>query len=564
MANSHCRGRMIRLDWGMGEAVSRAKTVGRARESFERMAWGDAFAQLLAADRAAPLEAGDLERFAVAAYLAGRDADSEAAWSRAHQRSVTAGDWGRAARCAFWLGITLMNRMERAKGGGWLARAQRVLDDAKYESVERGWLLVAVGLRQAQEGDLETSAVSWASAVKVGASYGDVDLITTARQGQGRVLIRMGKAAAGLALLDEAMVAVAAGEVSAIPAGIIYCSVIEACQEVHDVPRAREWTKALSAWCASQPDLVPYRGRCLIHRSEIMQLDGAWSDAMAEARLACRRLSEPPQPQLGAAWYQRAELHRLCGEFTKAEQAFREASRRGCIPEPGMALLRRAQGRVDAAAMHIRGAADEAKDLVSRAKILPAFVEIMLTTKDVRAARAGAAELSSIAEHTNVPYVSAVAASVQGSVLLAENDPRAAAPVLRGAWASFEELGVPYEAARVRVLAGIAYREIGDHEGAVMEFDAARGSLARLGAVPDVSRVDALIGKAATKATGGLTARQVEVLALVAKGRSNRQIAAELVIAERTVARHMSNIFTTLGVSSRTEASAYAFHHDLV
>lgn len=548
----------------MAAAVGGAEALDRGLASFAQMAWGDAYAQLSAADRAATLAADDLERLGVAAYLAGRDADSEDAWSRAHQRSLTAEDWGRAARCAFWLGITLMNRMERARGGGWLARAQRVLDDAEHECVERGWLLVAVGLHQAQKGDLENAAVSWKSAVEIGTTYGDVDLITTARQGQGRVLIRMGQAVDGVVLLDEAMVAVAAGEVSPIPAGIIYCSVIEACQEVHDVPRAREWTKALNAWCASQPDLVPYRGRCLIHRSEIMQLDGAWSDALAEARRACQRLSEPPQPPLGAAWYQRAELHRLRGEYTKAEQAYREASQRGRVPEPGLALLRLAQGRADAAAMHLRSAVDEAQGHVSRSKILPAYVEIMLATKDVGAARAGADELSGIAEHTGVPYVSAVAASVQGAVLLAEDDARAAAPVLGGAWASFEELEVPYEAARVRVLAAIACREIGDDDGAAMELDAAHRTFTRLGALPDVARVDALIGKAESKAAGGLTARQMDVLALVAKGMSNRQIAAELVIAERTVARHMSNIFTTLGVSSRTEASAFAFHHDLV
>lgn len=548
----------------MGEAVGGAEVLGRGLASLAQMAWADAFAQLSTADRAATLEADDLERLAIAAYLAGRDADSEDAWSRAHQRALTDEDWGRAARCAFWLGITLMNRMERAKGGGWLARAQRVLDDAKHECVERGWLLVATGLRQYHEGDLARSAVTWATAVDIGTAYRDVDLVTTARQGQGRVLIRMGQTVDGVALLDEAMVAVAAGEVSPIPAGIVYCSVIEACQEIHDVPRAREWTKALSAWCASQPDLVPYRGRCLIHRSEIMQLDGAWSDAIAEARRACQRLSEPPQPQLGAAWYQRAELHRLRGEFTKAEQAYREAGQRGRIPEPGLALLRLTQGQVDAAATHIRSATDEAQDLVGRAKLLPAYVEIMLATKDVGAARAGADELSGIAKHMDLPYVGAVAAFAQGAVILAEGDSRAAVPVLRGAWASFEELAVPYEAARVRILAGIASRTLGDDDGAAMELDAARRTFARLGAVPDIAQVDALIGKAATKTTGGLTARQVEVLRLVAKGRSNRQIAAELVIAERTVARHMSDIFTKLGVSSRTEASAFAFHHDLV
>lgn len=552
------------LHCGMDEARRSVDSLERGRESFERMAWWDAHARLSAADRAEPLEADDLERLAVAAYLAGRDADSEEAWTRAHHRFLAVEAWGQAARCAFWLGIALMNRMERVKASGWLARAQRVLDDTDHECVERGWLLVALGLRQYHQGDLAASLESWTSAVTVGVSYSDVDLMTTARQGRGRVLIRMGRTAEGVALLDEAMVAVAAGEVSPIPAGIVYCSVIEVCQEVLDVPRAREWTRALSAWCASQPDLVLYWGRCLVHRCEIMQLDGAWAEAVEEAQRACERLSDPPRPQLGAALYQRAELHRLRGEFALAEEAYREASQRGRIPQPGLALLRLAQNRTDAAAVQIRRALDEAKDHVSRSWLLAAYVEIMLAAKDVGAARAGADELAGIAERMDVPYLSAVAAHVRGAVILAEGDARAALQPLRGAWASFEELAVPYPAARVRVLCGVACRELGDDESAEMEHDAARRTFARLGAAPDLTRLDALIDKAATKTAGGLTARQVEVLTLVAKGMSNQEIAAELVIADRTVARHISNIFTKLGVSSRAAATAFAFQHDLV
>jgi DNA-binding CsgD family transcriptional regulator len=544
--------------------MSRVDALDRGRESFRRQEWGDAYAQLSAAGRQASLEPDDLERLAVAAYLAGRDADSEEAWTRAHHQSLVVADWGRAARCAFWLGITLINRMEPARGGGWLARAQRVLDDAKHECVERGFLLVPVALRQYHIGDFVGSATTWAEAANIGAFYDDVDLVTIARQGQGRAMIRLGKTAEGVALLDEAMVAVAAGELSPIPAGIVYCSVIEACQEILDVRRAQEWTKALSDWCASQPDLVPYRGRCLIHRSEIMQLNGAWPDAIDEAQRACERLSAPPQPQLGAAFYQCAELHRLRGEFTMAEDAYRQAIQRGRIPEPGLALLRLAQGRADAAAAAIRRAVEEAKDLVSRSKVLPAYVEIMLATSDAAAARAAAEELAGIADGMDLPYLGAVAGHAQGAVLLAEGDARAALEALRGAWASFEELQVPYEAARLRVLAGLACQELGDEEGAELERDGARRVFEQLGAAPDLARLQALSSTAASQAAGGLTAREVQVLALVATGKSNREIAAELVISERTVARHMSNIFTKLNVSSRTAASAFAFEHDLV
>jgi len=554
--------------------------LDRGREAFRRRAWGDASSQLSSADRAAPLPLDDLEHLAVASYLAGRDADSDAFWARAHHGSLGVADWGRAARCAFWLGITLMNRSEPAKGGGWLARAQRVLDESQHDCVERGWLLIPLGLRLYAHGDYEGSYEAFRRAGTIGLVFGDADLVPTAWQAQGRVLIRMGEAAQGVVLLDEAMVAVTAGEVSPIPAGIIYCSVIEACQEILDVRRAQGWTAALSQWCASQPDLVPYRGRCMVHRSEIMQLHGAWPDALDEARRACERLSVPPQPQVGAAFYQRAELHRLRGEFAKAEDAYHEANQRGRMPEPGLALLRLAQGRVDAAVAAIRRAVDEAtgasgcstlegrpspsgKDRVARSKVLPACVEIMLAAGDVAAARAAAEELSGITAEADLPLLRGIAASAQGAVLLAEGDARAALDALRAARREFEELEVPYETARARVLVGLAYRALGDEDGARMELAVARRVFERLGAAPDLARLDALSGKPA-HAADGLTAREVQVLALVAKGKSNKEIAAELVISDRTVARHMSNIFTKLGVSTRTAASAYAFQSGVV
>jgi DNA-binding CsgD family transcriptional regulator/tetratricopeptide (TPR) repeat protein len=541
-----------------------AAALDRGREAFTRHAWGDAHAQLSVADRQEPLRVEDLERLAVAAYLSGRDGASEEAWTRAHHESLRLADWGRAARCAFWLGITLMNRSERAKGGGWLARAQRVLDDSRHDCVERGWLLIPVGLRGYGEGDFARSRDAFRQAGEIGASFADMDLVPMARQAEGRALIRMGQTAEGVGLLDEAMVAVAAGEVSTISAGIIYCSVIEACQEILDVRRAQEWTAALSDWCASQPDLVPYRGRCLIHQAEIMLLHGAWPDALDEARRACERLSEPPQPQLGSAFYQRAELHRLRGEFAMAEEAYREASQRGRTSEPGLAQLRLVQGRADVAAAALRRVVDEAKDPVARSKVLPAYVEIMLASGDLRSARAAAEELSAIAADREAPLLRGVAAHALGAVLLAEGDARAALDALRSSWSSWEELEVPYEAARVRVLVGLACRELGDDDTAEMELDAAQRVFHQLGAAPDLSRVQALRRTGAPKAAGGLTSREVEVLRLVAAGKSNQRIAAELFISDRTVARHMSNIFHKLGVSSRTAASAFAFEHDLV
>ncbi len=540
-----------------------AGALQRGRDAFRDRAWGDAAARLSAADDEAPLALDDLEHLAIAAYLCGRDPDSEAAWTRAHQESVQAADWARAARCAFWLGITLMNLSQPAKGAGWLGRAQRVLDENDHDCAERGWVLIPVGIQLHHKGDFSASADVLGRAGMIGASHGDTDLVTTARQAQGRALISNGETDRGLALLDEAMVAVAAGEVSPIPAGIIYCSVIEACQQILDVRRAREWTAALTAWCDAQPDLVPYRGRCLIHRSEIMQLNGEWPDALDEARRACERLADPLQPQLGAAFYQRGELHRLRGEFDRADEAYREGAERGRTPEPGRALLRLAQGRVDAASASIRRALDETTAPVPRTTMLFAAVEIMLAQGDVAAARAAADELIAITAAMDVPLLTGLAAHALGAVLLAEGDASAALGAVRSARDAWADLHVPYETARAGIVVGLACRALGDEDTARLELDAARRALTQLGATPELARLKALTGTAATTA-GGLSAREAEVLALVAAGRSNRQIAEDLVIAERTVARHMSNIFTKLGVSSRTAASAFAHEHDLV
>jgi tetratricopeptide (TPR) repeat protein len=220
--------------------MARMDALERGRESFRRKAWGDAYAQFSDVDLQTPLGLDDLERLASAAYLSGRDPESEEIWSRAYKESMDRSDWARAARCAFWLSITLNSRSEMAKASGWLARAQRALDDSGHECAERGWILIPLAIQLYRKGDYAGSSATIARAVEIGLQHADRDLVTTARQARGRALIRLGKTHEGLALLDEAMVAVAADEVSPIPAGIIYCSVIEICQEILDVQRAQE------------------------------------------------------------------------------------------------------------------------------------------------------------------------------------------------------------------------------------------------------------------------------------------------------------------------------------
>jgi DNA-binding CsgD family transcriptional regulator len=536
----------------------------RGRESFGRRAWADAFAGLSDADRETPLEPEDLERLATAAYLVGRDDDSAAVWERLHHELLSRGDPKRAVRSVFWLVFVLLNGGEFARAGGWLARARRLLDEGRHDCVERGYVLVPAALQHAVAGDWSTAHAISAEAAGIGDRFGEVDLVTLARNVQGRALIGQEKTVEGMTLLDEVMVAVMADEVSAMVAGAVYCSVIEACQEVFDLRRAQQWTAALTHWCETQPDLVPFSGHCLVHRAEIMQLHGAWPDAADAAQRACERLLLRSQPAVGAAYYQQAELHRLCGEFANAEAAYQQASRWGREPQPGLARLRLTQGQLDAAEAAIRRVVDEAGDRVTRTRLLPALVEIMLAAGDVRAARAAADELSEIAADLDAPLLRAVAAQAQGAVLLLERDARAALGALRQAWSAWQELDVPYEAARVRVLIGLACRQLADEETAEMELDAARRVFEQLGAAPDLARAQSLSRKAAARLAGGLTARELEVLRLVATGKTNRSIAADLFLSEKTVARHVSNIFNKLGLSSRAAATAYAYEHDLV
>ena len=545
-------------------AVTTGEACARGRELFERRAWAEAFAELSAADQEAGLQPEDLDRLASAAYLLGRDEDSVEVWERAHHQSLESGDTPRAVWCAGRIVFVLMNQGEFARAGGWLARARRLLDDGRHDCVESGHLLVPTALQHAMAGDWASADEISGQAAEIGERFGDVELVTLARSLQGRALIGQGKTAAGIALLDEVMVAVMADEVPEMMAGAVYCGVIEACQEVFDLRRAQQWTAALSQWCDSQPDLVPFSGNCLVHCAEIMQLHGAWPDAGAAAQRACERLLQRSQPAVGAALYQQAELHRLQGAFAQAEEAYQQASRWGREPQPGLARLRLAQGQVDAAQAAIRRVVDEAQDRVTRSRLLPALVDIMSAAGDVDAARVAAGELSEIADDLDAPFIRGLAAHANGVVLLLEGDARAALATLRHARTVWQDLEVPYEAARVRVLIGLACQALGDHDGAEMELDAARWIFHELGAATDLAHAQSLSRKAGARSAGGLTPRELEVLRLVATGKTNRSIAADLFLSEKTVARHLSNIFSKLGLSSRAAATAYAYEHNLV
>jgi DNA-binding CsgD family transcriptional regulator len=525
--------------------------VERARALSREGAWQAAYDELSGAD---DLEALDV--LATCCYMLGLDDEYAATLERIHQLQLDAGDQLGAARSAFWLVMHLLLGGQIGGATGWLARGERLVGDA--DCVERGYLLMPAAFRRRGTGDLEGAAQIAAEAAAIGLRFGDRDLFGLATHAEGHFLVRAGRIAEGLELLDEAMVAVTAGELGPIASGVVYCGVIMGCQAAFEPRRAAEWTAALARWCERQPDMVAFNGRCRVHRAEIMQLRGAWSEALEEAELAVRFATTTRGEALGEAAYVQGEVHRLRGNLAAAEQAYRKASGHGREPYPGLALLRLEQGRHDAALAAIRRVLGATTLVVERVRLLPAYAEILLAAGDLAAAREAADELAQLAAAYEVGVLGAVVAQTQGAIALAAGEPSDALVALRRAWRVWDEVQAPYEAARVRALMSVACRAVGDEDAAALERDAARRTFVALGAARDLARLDGV------DVSHGLTARELEVLRLISAGHTNKAIAAELVLSERTVDRHVSNIFAKLAVSSRAAATAYAYEHQLV
>lgn len=532
-----------------------ADILQRGRAAYDAREWAAATEALSAADRDDQLDPGGLELLATALFMVGRDADHLATLERAHQGHLHQGAPRRAASCAFWIGMRLFMSGEIGRGGGWLGRAQRLLEDDGGDCAERGYLLLPEMYRLEAGGDLDGAVATAAAAAEVGRRFGDADLIALATHAQGLFLIDLGQIHKGLGLLDEAMLTVTSGEVSPMPTGIVYCGAIGGCRVAFEPRRAQEWTDALHGWCERQPEMLAFSGDCFVHRGELMELHGAWAEALGELDRAAARATRAGNVRVAAqAAYRRGEILRLQGDLPGAERAYREAARGGCEPQPGLALLRLAQGDADAACAAIRRVLDETTEPSRRAALLAACVEVLLAAGDVDAARNACAELESISTQRTSDQLSAATAQARGATELADGDPRAALPHLRRALTTWRDLDVPYEGARVRLLVAEACSALGDEDSAALDREAAHEALAALGA-----------GSArAALARHGLTARELQVLRLVAAGRTNRAIADELVLSERTVDRHVSNILAKLRVASRAAATAYAYEHDLL
>ncbi len=531
----------------------------QAREAFERRDWALAFERL---QSAGDLSVADMMALATAAFLIGDADDAVRALQAGYQDRIKNGDALGAVRFAFWLGFVLNTRGEMAVGGGWVARAERLLESQPEDIVERGYLLIHEFFQHLFRGDFARAEDIAARVVQTGRRFQDADLVAQGLNCQGRIMIYSGRVREGLALLDEAMVGISAGEVSPIIAGSVYCSMIEACQELSDFSRAASWTMALTRWCDAQPSLVPFTGQCSLHRGQIMRLRGAYDEALAEFALAQRRYqAEGTIAPAGRALAEQGDVLRIRGKLDEAEAAYRQAAELGHEPQPGLLLAWLARGRTAAAIPAVRRLLAEAQGPVQRSWLLPAAVQAMVAAQLLEEARQYSDELSGIASAFGSSALQAAAAYAAATVELASGEMDEALRQARDSCRLWSDIGSPYETARARVLVARALRELGDEDSARSELAVARGSLAEMGAAPATEEVDRLLHRARP---GGLTEREVEVLKLVAEGRSNPDIAQALVLSQKTVERHLSNIFTKLAVPSRTAAAAYAHEHGLM
>ncbi|WP_024794847.1 helix-turn-helix transcriptional regulator [Tomitella biformata] len=541
----------------MGEIDERAQ----ASDLFARGDWAAAF-EAWSRVELGELSPPELDQCATAAELVGRHDVAVQALQRAFAVNQECGDLAQSVRCAFRLAMSAAAHGEPALSTGWTNRAEGLVVELAQGSAERGWVAFLRMFRHLNTEAFALASAAADEAADAGRRHRDPDLTAMGMCAQGRMALYTGQATEGLELLDGAMVRVIAGETSPIIAGHVYCTAIEGCQEIGDFSRVAEWTAALERWCDAQPGLLAFTGQCAVHRGQLLRVHGDWAGALAELERATRRyIAVGAMDAVALAACETGDLLRLRGAYEGADAAYERAAERGLDPQPGLALLWLAQGRAGAARATIARQLAEPGGPVQRCRLLPAAVDVLLTTGEVEDARVLAGELFELAAAFGSLSLAAAAAQAAGAVELAAGDPAGALPYLRKAqhvWARAES---PYDQARVRALTGRALAALGDAESSRRELVAARAGFHLLGADPDAEQVDRLLSPAAVP--GGLTAREAEVLRLVATGRSNLQIADDLVLSEKTVARHLSNIFGKLGVGSRTAAAAYAFERGL-
>ncbi|MDT0353066.1 LuxR C-terminal-related transcriptional regulator [Pseudonocardia charpentierae] len=537
-----------------------ADILDTAKRAFAHNDWATAFSSFRAAGQMGGLSADQWYSLAESAWWLGEIDAALDAWKRAHDLYVASEDLSRAAMSAMFLACHSLERGDTSVGSGWMQRTRRLLDNAP-EGPAHGYPLYFRIFAAMSVGDLD-EAMSWADEVgRIGRRFDDPSLVALSLIGRGRALVKRGSVADGMALLDAAMLDALSGRLHPVWTGAVYCHLMDACYELDELRRAGEWTHAASRWCDGIPDAGLYRGICRVHRAQILHTRGSWQEAEREATQACADMAHVHIGTIAEGHYEIGEIRRLRGDLVGAEDAFRRAHELGRDPQPGLALVRLAQGHADTAAASIRTALAVLVPPLPRARLCVAQVEIALAAGDLETARAACTELEQTAATYESSGLAAAVQQARGALLLREGAAPEAVTMLRAACRRWQDLDATHHAANTRLLLAEAYRSLGDEDAAALELNAADAVFAQLGAEPGRRRVASLRGPRALP--GGMTAREIEVLRLVATGCSNRDVAAMLFISERTVHRHLSNIYTKLGISSRSAATAYAFEHGI-
>jgi DNA-binding NarL/FixJ family response regulator len=537
-------------------SIDVAATLETAEGAFARDDWRTAFASFRAVGDAADLSADQWYSLAESAWWLGEIDVALDAWKRAYDHFVAAGDLSRAAMSAMFMACHSLERGDEAAGSGWMHRTLRLLDDAPAGPAH-GYPLYFRMFAEMAADELDAATATADEIRTIGRRFDDPNLGAVSLIGRGRALVKRGSVAEGMAVLDDAMLEALSGRLHPVWTGAVYCHLMDACHEIDELRRAVEWTQAASRWCEGIPEAGVYRGICRVHRAQVLHSRGSWQEAEREAAQACRDMAHVHLGTIAEGHYEIGEIRRLRGDLNGAEEAFRRAHQLGRDPQPGLALVRLAQGQPDTAAASIRTALAVLDKPLPRARLCAAQVEIALAVRDIEMARTACSELEQTAATYRSSGLDAAAQGARGVLLLLEGTAAEAVTVLRAACRRWQDLDAKHRAADTRLLLVEAYRGLGDEDAAQLELDAADAVYQQLGAEPARRRVASLRGRGSLPA--GLTDREVEVLRLVATGCTNREVATMLFISERTVHRHLSNIFTKVGVSSRTAATAYAF-----
>ena len=532
--------------------------AGRAAVADRR--WADAWELLAGVDARDGLGGSDLELLATAALLRGEAQASIDALSRAYAAHLSAGDTAGAARSAGWLALNLIEQGDFTNSVLWAARAMRIVNAMPEPGALAGFVRMAPAVGQLGSGNNAEAVHAFEEVLAIADREADRELATFARLGLGKSLIESGAVSEGLGRLDQAMTSIAAGDVAPLPTGVIVCGAVSDAVLAFDLDRAAAWTGVLGRWCVEQPQLIAFSGQYRALEAGLLLVRGAWTEASTAVELALSRFRAGDYRAIWGAPYQHGELSRLRGAFHSAEESYRRAGESGWEPQPGLSLLHLALGRAGRAQDEIRRSAAGA-DPLTRRYLLPAVAEVEVAAGDHHAARRAVEELRDASTTSATPMLDATIAATDARVLLAEGRMTDALDAARKAVRGWDLVGAPYEVARSRVLAGRALRAIGEAEAAREEFDAARTVFLALGAEPAVAELAAVMGD---RRAGALTTRELEVLRLVSTGLTNRGIGERLSLSEKTVARHLANIFGKLGITSRAAATAYAYENGLV